>query len=130
VLDAMDVSVESGLDALPTTPSVVADCLVGYGLSGPLRGTAAAMVEHLDDDATTVSLDVPTGRNTTTGAEPGPAITADRVVTLALPKTGLVGLDCPVALADIGIPAVVYDRLGIPYGELFAGEYLVDLVEV
>lgn len=127
VLDAMDVSVGVGPDAVPPEGTVV-DALVGYSLSGPLRGRAADIVDVVGGRQV-VSLDVPTGRNATTGEEPGPAVTPDAVVTLALPKTGLVGLDCTLLLADITIPAVVYDRLDISAGGLFDGEYLVELAE-
>jgi len=126
VLDAMDVPVTVGPDALPAN-GVVVDALVGYSLSGPLRGTAAAMVERLGDDTTVVSLDVPTGRDATTGDRPGPAVDPDTVVTLALPKTGLVDLECPLVLADIAIPHAVYERLGITYEGIFDGGYLVEL---
>lgn len=108
---------------------VVVDALVGYGLDGPLRDTPAKLVEAIAEGSTVVSLDIPTGRNATSGAEPGPAVDPDTVVTLALPKTGLAGLDCPLLLADIGIPAVVYDRLDIPNGCPFEGGYLLELVE-
>jgi NAD(P)H-hydrate epimerase len=129
VLDAMDVSVGVASETQVTGAAVV-DALVGYGLGGPLRGTGATLVEAIPDDSTVVSLDVPTGRNATTGDQPGPAVDPDAVVTLALPKTGLVGLDCSITLADIGIPAVVYDSAGISYEGLFDGEYLVALHEV
>lgn len=109
---------------------LVVDALVGYGLSGPLRGPPVTLVEQIDDDATVVSLDVPTGRNATTGEEPGSVVAPDTVVTLALPKTGLTGLEAQLLLADIAIPAVVYDRLDIPYGSSFDGAYLVELGEV
>ena len=128
IIDAMDVPVSVGPDGLPDAPGVVVDALVGYGLSGPLRGTAAQMVDSLESDHAVVSLDVPTGRDATSGAQPGSAVDPARVVTLALPKTGLAGLDCPVALADIAIPAVVYDRLGITYEGVFEGDYLVELI--
>lgn len=129
ILDAMavPVSVESE-DQI--TGDILVDALIGYGLGGPLRGTAATLVEAIPDGSTVVSLDVPTGRNATTGDQPGPAVDPDVVVTLALPKTGLVGLDCPVTLADIGIPRVVYDRAEIPDDGPFGGEYLVALHEI
>jgi len=127
VLDAMDVPVSVTPEALPA--GVVVDALVGYGLSGPLRGTAAELVGHVPADATVVSLDVPTGRNATTGEEAGPAVAPDCVVTLALPKTGLAGLDCHLVLSDIAIPGVVYDRLDISYERIFDDEDLVELVE-
>ena len=127
VLDAMDLSVGVGPDAVPPEGTIV-DALVGYSLSGPLRGTTADLVDAVGGRQV-VSLDVPTGRDATTGDEPGPAVTPDTVVTLALPKTGLVGLDCSLLLADITIPEVVYGRLDISAGGLFDGEYLAELIE-
>jgi NAD(P)H-hydrate epimerase len=87
-LDAMEVPVSVGPDGLPAAPAMVVDALVGYGLSGPLRGTAAEMVEHVPTDSTVVSLDVPTGRDATTGAEPGPAVDPARVVTWRCRRRG------------------------------------------
>jgi len=128
VLDAMNVPITVAPDDLPAG-DVIVDALVGYGLGGPLRGTAAELAEVIPDRHTVVSLDVPTGRDATTGEEPGVAVDADRVVTLALPKTGLAGLDCSLVLADIAIPKIVYDRLDIPFSSVFDGDYLVELVE-
>jgi NAD(P)H-hydrate epimerase len=45
----------------------------------------------------------------------GEAVTPDRTVTLALPKTGLDTSREALYLADIGIPQTVYDRLDIEY---------------
>jgi NAD(P)H-hydrate epimerase len=127
ILDAMGVSVESGAEALADRdPETVVDALVGYGLEGPLRGPAAELVEAADAE-TTVSLDVPSGQNATTGDRPGPAVDPDRVVTLALPKTGLAGLDAELFVADIAIPAGVYERLDIPYDSPFTGEYWLEV---
>jgi NAD(P)H-hydrate epimerase len=128
VLDAMDVSVAIAPDEF-STGGLVVDALVGYGLGGPLRGAAAKLVKAIPDRPTVVSLDVPTGRDATTGEEPGVAVDADHVVTLALPKTGLAGLDGSLILADIAVPSVVYDRLDVPCGSVFDGEYLATLVE-
>jgi len=113
---AMDVPVAHGVDALADAASgVIVDALVGYGLDGPLRGTAGKMVETLQARSdTVVSLDVPSGTNATTGERPGPAVEADRVVTLALPKTGLATCSAELLLADISIPDGVYDALDIP----------------
>lgn len=129
VLQAMNVPVAVNPEELPSGP-VVVDAMVGYGLDGPLGGTAADLVGRIPTESTVVSLDVPTGRNATTGEQPGIAVDPALVVTLALPKTGLQGLDCPLLLADIGIPAVVYDRLDIPYTDLFDEEYLLELAEI
>lgn len=100
------------------------DALIGYGLAGPVRGTAAALVEAMNDSAAPVlSLDVPSGRNATTGEAPGNAVDPARALTLALPKTGLRTLDCPVYLADISLPATLYERLDIDYENPFGDRY-------
>jgi NAD(P)H-hydrate epimerase len=129
VIDAMDVPVAVTPDELSSN-AIVVDALVGYGLDGPLAGNEADLVDRVSEDNTVVSLDVPTGRNATTGEQPGIAVDPDLVVTLALPKMGLQGLDCPLLLADIGIPAVVYDRLDIPYTDPFDEEYLLEFTEI
>jgi NAD(P)H-hydrate epimerase len=118
ILSGMDVPVAADRDSMAWS-AVVVDALVGYGLSGPLRGTAARLVEALPDEATVVSLDVPTGRDATTGETPGPAVRPDLTVTLALPKTGLAGAPGALVLADIGIPAVVYGDLDVDYANPF-----------
>lgn len=79
-----------------------------------------ALVEETNDqDAAVVSLDVPSGIDATTGGRDGPAAEPDRTVTLALPKTGLDVDTGELFLADIGIPAVVYDDLDIEYDSPF-----------
>lgn len=128
ILDAMDVPIGIGPDAVPEDGFVV-DALVGYSLNGPLRGTAANLVDSLGDGQRVVSLDVPTGRDATTGKERGSAVDPDAVVTLALPKTGLCGLNCPLLLADISVPRVVYTQLHIDVDEIFDGSYLRALTE-
>ncbi|MHB9288431.1 NAD(P)H-hydrate epimerase [Halobacteriales archaeon Cl-PHB] len=101
-------------------PDLVVDALVGYGLEGPLRGQAADLTQAVNAaNCRVVSLDVPSGVDATSGERSGPAVDPDRVVTLALPKTGLVEEATPVTLVDIAIPDVVYDRADIPYRSPF-----------
>lgn len=123
----------SAADALrEREPSVIVDALVGYGLDGALRPPASTLVEAIGtasaDGTSVVSLDVPSGRNATTGAVSGPVVEPDRTVTLALPKTGLDDGVGTLFLADIGIPAVVYDRVGIDYESPFGDDDWVELV--
>lgn len=128
VLDGMDVAVDAGPAALASAdPALVVDALVGYGLDGPLRGTAADLVDAAPDGATTVALDVPSGRDATTGERPGAAVEPDLVLALALPKTGLREVSAPLVLGDIAIPATVYRRLDIPYARPFGDGYRVEL---
>jgi NAD(P)H-hydrate epimerase len=128
ILDSMAVPVRAGEPERVDEASVLVDGLVGYGLDGALRGTAGALVDAMNDaGAPVVSLDVPSGVNATTGARPGPAIDPDEVVTLALPKTGLTAYASRIKLLDIGIPAVVYDTLDIPYDGPFGYSDVVTL---
>ena len=54
---------------------------------------------------------------------------AGRVLSLALPKTGLRGLPGEWYLADIGIPPVVYDSIGVPYRAPCDRDYIVPSME-
>jgi len=74
-----------------------------------------------------VSLDVPSGVDSTTGNTPGDSVTPDVTVTLALPKTGLDPAQYRLLLADIGIPNPVYQQAGIEYRTPFDESYLVRL---
>ena len=49
-------------------------------------------------------------------------------LTLALPKTGLAHPNVgELVLADLGIPAAVFERAGIAYHSPFAGSYRLRL---
>lgn len=115
ILEAMDVPVRTGPEQVASAaPAVVVDAVIGYGLDGELRGTAAALVDAIADaSAPVVSLDVPSGRDATTGEVLGDAVEPSRVLTLALPKRGLHAVNCPLVLADIGVPPGVYRVVGI-----------------
>ncbi|MFC7059485.1 NAD(P)H-hydrate epimerase [Halovenus salina] len=127
ILDQSGVPVDTGPTALGE-PSVLVDALIGYGLTGAVRGPAAELVEAMNDRAAPVlSLDIPSGRNATTGETPGEAVDPARVLTLALPKTGLRSADCPVSLADISLPVALYERLGIDYETPFKNRYWVKI---
>jgi len=89
---------------------LVVDGLFGAGLSRPLEGAAAAMVEALHD-LPVVAIDVPSGVSGDTGQSLGAVhVTAVLTVTfhakkpghLLLPGRALCG---EIVLADIGIPA-------------------------
>ncbi|WP_416838299.1 NAD(P)H-hydrate epimerase [Haloferax sp. DFSO52] len=124
ILAATDANVVTSSHASASIhdAAVVVDALVGYGLSGALRGTAASLVETTADANVVVSLDVPSGVDATTGDAPGVAVEPDTTLTLALPKTGLARAAVgDLLLADIGIPRGVYDILDIDYTDPFDG---------
>ena len=116
---------------------LVVDGLIGYSLRGPLQGDQALLVEAVLDRAppAVVSLDVPSGFDASSGAVAASGIVATATVTLALPKTGLLQGDATAAvgellLADLGIPAYIYERLGIAgVGGLFDAGPILRLIE-
>lgn len=131
ILDEMGVSTGVGPEPVrdSTDAGVVVDALVGYGLDGEIREPARSMVEATNGrDAPIVSLDVPSGVDVTTGEPLGPAVRPDRTVTLALPKTGLGECVGTLFLADIGVPATVYRRVGIDYETPFDRSDWVELI--
>ena len=100
----------------PTQSDLTIDGIIGYSLQGSPRGRAARLIEWATGvEAPILSLDTPSGVDVTTGQIGDPAIRADATMTLALPKSGLVGhpnVGCHY-LADISVPPALYDRVGI-----------------
>ncbi len=112
-LDAMGVVPVTA----PGPAEIVVDAMIGYGLTGPLRGTAAEVAAWIGLRHV-VSLDFPSGH----GFEG--AVTADATLTLALPKEGLRDLR-PLWLADLGLPAALWERMGLDIAPVFSGGRIV-----
>lgn len=90
------------------------------------RSLAELILSRLSEDhSKVISLDVPSGMDATNGESPGDTIEAQTTLTLALPKTGLEHFRGELYLADIGIPAEVYSRIGIIAADLFEDKYLL-----
>ncbi len=104
---------------------VIVDALFGAGLARPVSGVAAALIQAANTSGKPIlAVDLPSGVSGDSGQVPrgwppgevGAAIRADRTVTffrlkpghLLLPGRLLCGA---VALADIGIPAAVLERI-------------------
>lgn len=124
ILARMGVTIASR----PSTADLVIDALIGYSLQGDPAGTTAELITWANDQAAPVlALDTPSGLDLTTGTAGTPAVWATATLTLALPKVGL--LDAPIVgelyLADISVPALVYQRMGISVPELFRQSSLV-----
>jgi len=102
---------------------LILDALIGYGLDSEPSGIFADLIGWANDTgAPIVSLDVPSGMNSTTGESPGASVQAVWTMTLALPKTGLAsGKVGQLLLADIGIPVGTYRRIDLPYVSPFGG---------
>lgn len=109
---------------------LILDALIGYSLRSSPRGAVAESIQWANGtNAPILSLDVPSGVDSTTGQAPGEFIKAHRTMTLALPKTGLLPEKTGnLILADIGIPAETYRRLGLTYVPPFGNRFSVPLV--
>ncbi len=122
------VAEASALDTL--RPGLIVDAVIGYSLHGAPRGVARRMIDWIGTKSVPViSLDVPSGIDATTGESLGSQVQASVTLTLALPKTGLdTESSGDLWLADLGIPAEVYRRVGIevPIG-LFGDRFRVPL---
>jgi NAD(P)H-hydrate epimerase len=124
---------QEGPGALPDADLIV-DALLGFGLSGPASGPAARLITAANaHPAPVLAVDLPSGLDARTGHPYDPCIRADATLTLALPKTGLLAPAArPVigelAMADIGIPTEVYDRIGVRVGPVFAEQSIVRVI--
>ena len=112
---------------------LIIDAVIGYSLKGTPRGTSAQMIRWANEHgAPILSLDAPSGVDTTTGEVREPAIRATATMTLALPKEGLraPGIEERVGelyLADISVPPGLYagPGLGLVVDSIFAQEDII-----
>ncbi|MCE9636109.1 MAG: NAD(P)H-hydrate epimerase [Planctomycetes bacterium] len=90
---------------------VVVDGLFGTGLTRPIAGVAASLVEAVDaSKAEILALDVPSGLDCDTGLPLGPCVRADVTATFVAPKVGFanpasVHWTGEVVVVGIGAPA-------------------------
>lgn len=108
---------------------IILDALIGYGLQSVPNAVFAELIGWANSTgAPILSLDVPSGINSTTGETPGSFIQPLWTMTLALPKTGLAsGKVGQLVLADIGIPSETFRRIGLAYASPFRGHFRVPL---
>lgn len=111
-------------------PTLIVDAVLGYSLQGAPRSSASALIRWANASGIPIlALDVPSGVDATTGDTPGDAVRAVRTLALALPKTGLTAPAAgELVLADLGIPAVAFHRIGISYQAPFATRFRIPLI--
>lgn len=98
------------LDGLLDGAALVVDGLLGTGFSGAVREGEAAMIHSMNDaGVTTVSVDVPSGVNGTTGEIDGEAVRADLTLCAHAAKVG-----CVVSPGREHAGEVVVVEIGIP----------------
>ncbi len=128
ILERMGIEADAAREKteLPDGDLIV-DALIGYSLRGAPSGLAASLIRKANSQpAPVLSLDVPSGVDTATGAVHDPSVRATATMTLALPKEGLRTPEAREAvgelyLADISVPPSLYagPNLGLDVGPLF-----------
>lgn len=118
---------------------LIVDALFGTGLSSPLEGMLADLVQGLNDlPVPRVAVDLPSGLNGSRPEPLGPHIQADLTVTFAAPKVVHVFPPASEAVGDLvvtdlGIPPELVDEANEPEGgggplHLLVGEELAGLL--
>jgi len=102
---------------------VVVDAIVGCGLQGAARGTAADAIHDVNRLARRiVAADVPSGMDADTGLAWGPVVRPTVVVAFGLPKAGLAqaaAFGSDLLLADLRFAPSAVRELGLGYGDPF-----------
>jgi NAD(P)H-hydrate epimerase len=102
---------------------VIIDAMLGYNIEGNPKGKFAELINLANGlkmkGVKIVSFDLPSGMDPDSGSKGDPTIDSDFVMTLALPKRGLKGME-NLYLVNIGIPNELYKKeLGIETGNIF-----------
>jgi NAD(P)H-hydrate epimerase len=117
-------------------PDIAVDALIGYGIRGDPRGWMADIIKGLNKlGCPVLSLDLPSGLDSTTGKILNPCVKAAATMTLALPKTGLLtesGKEVAgtIYLADISVPKALYNKIGLTVDTLFKHDTIVNIEDI
>jgi ADP-dependent NAD(P)H-hydrate dehydratase / NAD(P)H-hydrate epimerase len=117
-----------------TGHDLIVDAMFGTGLKAALTGFYETVVADLNEGGVPiVSIDMPSGMSADTCDLIGDAIEATVTVTLGAPKLPLIlppaeSKSGEVVVADIGIPADVFEQLEGPYIELLTREQMRPLI--
>lgn len=109
----------------------IIDGILGYRLKGIPHGEVAQLIQQAGAMATPIlAAEVPSGLHPTTGEIHAPAIEAYCTMAIGLPAKGLFSEDArhlvgELFLADCGIPAELYHRMGIDVQLPFAENSII-----
>jgi NAD(P)H-hydrate epimerase len=113
---------------------LVVDAILGTGFHGRLTGLLETVVADINGlGVPVVAIDLPTGLNADSHLVESSAIEASMTVTLGAPKIPLVFPPADMqagdlVIADIGIPAPVFDEVEGVYLELLTRERMREIV--
>jgi NAD(P)H-hydrate epimerase len=93
---------------------VIVDAIFGTGLSRAPEGKFAEWIDAVNASGKpVVSIDLPSGLDADSGVAYAHCVQPNAIITLGLPKTGLLKLPLPVLVADIGVPFEAYAAVGV-----------------
>ena len=127
-----DIS-DAQIDGELRQADLVIDAVLGYRGRGTPHDEVAALIERIAGaEERILSLDIPSGMDPDSGTAGALAIRGRATMTLALPKTGLLSeagraRAGRLYLADIGLPAALYARLGLVVAAPFSTGRIVRL---
>lgn len=115
---------------------LIIDAMLGYSLLGNPKEPIATLI-YLANNAKRpiLAIDIPSGLNGNTGEASHPTIKALATLTLALPKVGLLTEKAKeyvgqLYVADLSIPKIVYEKIGIEVPVIFEKEEVVKISQV
>ncbi|MFQ5903003.1 MAG: NAD(P)H-hydrate epimerase [Candidatus Binatia bacterium] len=133
----LEIAKRLGLDIEHDTDlrgfDLLIDSLIGYNLKGDPREPIAALIKRANRSTRPIlSLDLPSGLDSSSGLAYNPCIAATATLTLALPKAGLMTVGAKrfvgeLYLADISIPREIYEKFGVEDGVLFKDDFIIPL---
>jgi ADP-dependent NAD(P)H-hydrate dehydratase / NAD(P)H-hydrate epimerase len=114
--------------------SLIVDAIFGTGLNAPVSGLVESVIADVNASGiAVVSIDLPSGLSADASEPIGESIEADTTVTLGAPKLPLVLPPAEtragdIVIADIGIPAEVFESLEGPRVSLLTRSAMRELV--
>lgn len=130
VYEAADLT-EGLAEKYVANASLIIDALLGYNAKGRPKEPIATFIKLSNQSQKPIlAVDIPSGLNADTGEATDPTIKAAVTLTLALPKVGLLTEKAreyvgKLYVADLSVPKMVYNKLGINVPAFFAKEELV-----
>ena len=131
IIEKLDIAIKD--EILLGDFDLVLDTMIGYGLVGNPRPPISDWIERVNASSIgVIALDAPSGLDTSTGIPGKPCIQAKATLSLALPKTGLLSSQAKsvvgkLFLADIGVPAELYQEMKINVPSLFEKDSIVEI---
>ncbi len=108
----------SNIEVALEEADLVVDAILGTGLSRPVEGRLAEIIEKVNEkDAPVLSIDIPSGLCSDTGARRGSCISATLTITYIGAKLGLYTGDGPslageIVFDSLAVPQSIYSKVG------------------